>query len=387
VGTCISKEEKIDMRPLKSANPDKLLEEGLSDRVYPGAVLLVVHRGKRVFFRAVGHAALEPRPILMKMGTIFDLASLTKPLATTLAMMKLVEQERVNLEDTLEGLLPGQVSEDKRAITPRLLLSHASGMADWQPFYSRLDAVPPGQRKQQVREWIMDIPLVSSPGSEALYSDLGFMVLEWIIELKTGKNLNELLLDQWYGPLGLRNLFLYEQTRPPHLEKTAFAATEFCRRRNRILQGEVHDENAYAVGGYAGHAGLFGTAEDVSGIAGFLLECYLGMRKGLLQPDTVRAFFTRQGEPEDTTWALGWDTPSRSGSSAGDCFSEKSVGHLGFTGTSLWMDLERQLLVIFLTNRVHPSSENEKIKAFRPRIHNRVMEMLGFGKRRGEANG
>jgi CubicO group peptidase (beta-lactamase class C family) len=375
------------MRPLKSANPDRLLEEGLSDRVYPGAVLLVAHRGKRVLFRAVGHAALEPHRIPMQKGTIFDLASLTKPLATTLAMMTLVEQGGVNLEDTLGGLLPGRVPEDKRAITPRKLLSHASGMADWQPFYSGLDAVPPDQRKRQVRDWIMDIPLVSSPGSESLYSDLGFMVLEWIIELKTGKNLNEFLLDQWYGPLGLKNLFLYEQARSPYLEKTAFAATEFCARRNRVLQGEVQDENAYAVGGYAGHAGLFGTAEDVSGIAGFLLQCYLGIRKDLLQPATVRAFFTRQGEPEDTTWALGWDTPSPSGSSAGDCFSEKSVGHLGFTGTSLWMDLEKQVSVIFLTNRVHPSRENEKIKAFRPRIHNGVMEMLGFGKRRGGTNG
>jgi serine-type D-Ala-D-Ala carboxypeptidase len=375
------------MQALKSENLDRLLAKGVSDHVYPGAVLLVVHKGKRVFFRAVGHAALEPRLIPMKVGTIFDLASLTKPLATTLAMMRLVEQGGVSLEDTLGELLPGQVPEDKRMITPRLLLSHASGMADWHPFYSRLDTAPPGQRKQQVRDRIMAVPLASSPGSQALYSDLGFMVLEWIIELATGKKLDEFLLDQWYGPLGLEDMFLYEQARPRHLDKKAFAATEFCPRRNRILQGEVHDENAYAMGGYAGHAGLFGTAEDVSSIADFLLQCYHGIRKDILQPDTVRTFFTRQREPQDTTWALGWDTPSRSGSSAGDCFSEKSVGHLGFTGTSLWMDLERQVLVVFLTNRVHPSHENEKIKAFRPRIHNCVMEMLGLEKRRGETHG
>jgi serine-type D-Ala-D-Ala carboxypeptidase len=375
------------MQPLKSADLDILLKEGVTERVYPGAVLLVIHQGETVFFRAVGRAALEPHPVSMKRETIFDLASLTKPLATTLAMMKLVDQGRVDLDEPIGEFLPVQIPGDKQEITPRLLLSHASGLSDWEPFYSRLEGVSPDLRKQQVRDWIMASPLVSSPGNKALYSDLGFMLLEWIIEQQAGIPLDEFLERHFFGPLESRTLFLYDKAHPFHLKKSAFAATEFCSRRNRLLQGEVHDENAYAMGGYAGHAGLFGTAQDVSRIGDFLLQSYLGTDQEWLQPGTVRAFFARQKNPEDTTWALGWDTPSPSGSSSGIYFSEKSVGHLGFTGTSVWIDLEEQVIVVFLTNRVHPSRENERIKAFRPRLHDGVMEACGFRGHGGETHG
>jgi len=368
------------VRTMKKEELDILLDEGLTAGVYPGAVLLVVYRGKEVFFEAVGNAAVHPRLVPMKRETVFDLASLTKPLATTLAMMKLVDQGRINLDESIRELLPGVDGKDKQGITPRLLLSHASGLRDWEPFYFRLNHVSFDQRKQKVRKWIVDSSLVFSPGSKALYSDLGFILLEWIIERKTGMLLDHFLHEQLYGPLGRSGLFLYDTTRPVSLEKTAFAATEFCPWRKKILQGEVHDENAYAMGGYAGHAGLFGTAADVGNIGSFLLRCYNGSGEEVLHPDTVRTFFTPQRNPEDSTWALGWDTPSRSGSSTGSFFSEKSVGHLGFTGTSLWMDLEKQVMVILLTNRIHPSRENEKIKVFRPRLHDRVMEILGCGR-------
>ncbi len=363
---------------MKKEKLDILLEEGVTTGVYPGAVLLIGSQGETVFFRAVGNAVLKPQPVPMKRETIFDLASLTKPLATTVAMMKLVDQGDIDLDEPIRGLLPGVGGKDKQGMTPRLLLSHASGLRDWEAFYCRLNEVPREQRKQRVREWIVDSPLVFSPGSRALYSDLGFMLLEWIIEQKTGRDLDQFLREELYGPLGL-GLFFCDLSSPVHLDKTAFAATEFCPWRKRILLGEVHDENACAVGGYAGHAGLFGTAADVGNIGGFLLRCYNGSQGEMLRPDTVQTFFSRQRNPEDTTWALGWDTPSRSGSSAGSFFSEKSVGHLGFTGTSLWMDLEKQVMVILLTNRIHPSRENEKIKVFRPRLHDLVMEMLGFG--------
>jgi serine-type D-Ala-D-Ala carboxypeptidase len=355
-----------------------LLETGLSEGVFPGAVLLVAKQDNVVFFRAAGHAVLTPKAFPMRKETIFDLASLTKPLATTLAMMKLVEAGRVDLDEPITNILGKVVPEDKQTITPRLLLSHASGLPDWEPFFTRLEGIPPGERKQTVRDWVLKTPLTSVPGKEGRYSDLGFMVLEWIIEKHSGLLINRFVREQFYGPLGLEHTFFYERESRAPFGPEKFAATEGCPWRKTVLQGRVHDENAYAMGGYSGHAGLFGTARDVFEITRFLFATYLGKGPGLLAPETVRAFFTKQGNPKQSTWALGWDTPSRENSSAGKYFSEKSVGHLGFTGTSLWMDLEKGVVVIFFTNRIHPTRENEKIRAFRPRLHDRVMEVLGL---------
>jgi len=366
---------------MKTKDPTKLkllLENGLSEGVYPGAVLLVAQQGKRVFFRAAGHAVLTPHTVPMKKETIFDLASLTKPLGTTLAMMKLVEEEKVKLDEPISHILGGVVPTDKQAITPRLLLSHASGLPDWEPFFSRLDDIPPDERKKTVRDWILKIPLTGTPGHETRYSDLGFMLLEWIVEKRSGLLLNRFLEGQFYGPLGLKHTFFYDRQTQTPFGHEEFAATESCPWRKIILQGMVHDENAYAMGGYSGHAGLFGTARDVWEMAHFLVATYLGERQDLLSSETVRTFFTQQENPKNTTWALGWDTPSRKNSTAGHYFSEKSVGHLGFTGTSLWMDLEKRVVVIFFTNRLHPTRENEKIRAFRPRLHDQVMEALGL---------
>jgi len=155
-----------------------------------------------------------------------------------------------------------------------------------------------------------------------------------------------------------------------------FAATEDCPWRKRVLQGEVHDDNAWTLGGYSGHAGLFSTAEDIYVMANMLREHYLGKRKDFLRPETVREFFRRQDVVKGSDWALGWDTRSLEGSSAGKYFSRDSVGHTGFTGTSIWMDLEKDVIAILLTNRVHPKRDNDKIKQFRPVFHDTVMEEL-----------
>ena len=158
-----------------------------------------------------------------------------------------------------------------------------------------------------------------------------------------------------------------------------FAATEDCPWRKRVIQGEVGDENAHALGGHSGHAGLFGTAEEVHVIVNMLREHYRGKRSDLFRPETVREFFRRQDIAEGSDWALGWDTRALEGSSAGRHFSRESVGHTGFTGTSVWMDLEKDVAAILLTNRVHPTRSNDRIKAFRPRIHDLIMEELGGG--------
>lgn len=353
-----------------------LLEKGAGQGVFPGAELLVAKGNEIVFQDATGYRALFPERHPMEKDTIFDLASLTKPLATTLALMKLVDSGKLDLDQPLTTLLPERLSDDKGAITSRLLLCHSAGFADWKPFYLDLVNYEPGKRKKILRDRILQDPLVYLPGEKVLYSDLGFMILEWIIEKASGMTLPRYLERHYYGPLSLQNTFFNEGNRQSQNPTHAFAATEECPWRNKVIQGEVHDENAHALGGYSGHAGLFGMAEEVYRVVNLLKDHYLGKRQDYLNPKTVRTFFTRQDKVDGSTWALGWDTPSPEDSSSGRYFSGNSVGHLGFTGTSIWMDLEKDVVVILLTNRIHPRRDNTKIRAFRPQIHDLIMKEL-----------
>jgi CubicO group peptidase (beta-lactamase class C family) len=310
----------------------------------------------------------------MKLDAIFDLASLTKPLATTLALMKLVDGGRVGLDQPLSELLPLPL-ENKADLTPRLILSHSAGFTAWRPFYLDLEKYPQQERKERLRRMVMDEPLACEPGQGTIYSDLGFMVLEWVIEKAAERDMAAYLDEEFYRRLDLERTFFVRFRR----NTSRFAATEACPWRKRIIRGEVHDENAFALGGYSGHAGLFGTAEEVYGIANCLREHYRGERDDFLKVETVREFFRRQEQCERCTWALGWDTPSPEKSSAGRHFSRNSVGHLGFTGASVWMDLDKDVVIVLLTNRIHPTRKNEKIKRFRPELHDAVMEEMGMG--------
>jgi serine-type D-Ala-D-Ala carboxypeptidase len=345
--------------------------------------------GQILFFEAVGNRSSVPYPSAMKKDTIFDLASLSKPLSTTLAVMKLVDEGRVGLDQHLSELLPSSNLGDKRGLTPRLLLSHSAGLVDWKPFYEKLLDYLLDDRKTLLRQWIIEEPFAYEPGKGSLYSDLGFMLLEWVIEERAGENLPQFVQRHFYGPLGLkRTLFLGtseigNSPRPLFMKmgsisREGFAATEDCPWRKRVLQGEVHDDNAWALGGYSGHAGLFSDAEGVYAIASMLREHYFGMRRDFFRPETVREFFKRQDIVKGSDWALGWDTPAIEGSSAGKYFSRTSVGHTGFTGTSIWMDLEKDVIAILLTNRVHPKRDHDKMKRFRPVIHDAIMEELGL---------
>ncbi len=227
-----------------------------------------------------------------------------------------------------------------------------------------------------VRRMIMEDPLYKRPKTLSLYSDLGFMILEWIIEIVAGQDLSSFLEATFYQPLGLKNLYLDHINIDAVNEKESYAATEHCPWRKEIIQGHVHDENAYALGGYSGHAGLFGTAQDIFTLTTPLVNIYHGYKSGLLKSKTVRTFLSRQGIVPGSTWALGWDTPSKNNSTSGHYFSSNSIGHTGFTGTSIWIDLEKNITVIFLTNRIHPTRSNEKIKEFRPELHNLIMQEL-----------
>jgi CubicO group peptidase (beta-lactamase class C family) len=354
----------------------EILKRGLKEKVYPGAVLLTAQEKNIVFFDTVGDRSLRPQPLPMEKETRFDLASLTKPLATTLAAMKLEEDNLLDLDEPISSLIEPFPWRDKADITPRLLLNHSSGLPDWKPYYLELIKLPIKERKPAVRRLIMEESLHEASQTVSLYSDLGFIVLEWIIEIMTGNNLSSFLSTNFYQPLGLKNLHLDTVTREPMNEKGLYAATEHCPWRKEIMQGHVHDENAYALGGYSGHAGLFGTAHDIFTLTTTLVNIYHGYNLGLLKSKTVRTFLSRQEMVPGSTWALGWDMPSKNNSSSGNYFSPNSIGHTGFTGTSIWIDLKKNITVIFLTNRIHPSRSNEKIKEFRPELHNLIMREL-----------
>lgn len=349
----------------------ELMQCGVDERVFPGGVLLVARHGKALFFEAFGRACLLPeRP--MTTDTVFDLASLTKPLATTVAVMILVQQEKLNLDQTLASTIPTLGGTDKRQITIRQFLSHTSGLPDYRPYYKRLIKLASSDRKARLRDLLVGENLIHRPGLVSLYSDLGYMVLEWVVEDASERKLDDFVRDSVYQPLELRHLFFIPLDKGKPREKQHFAATEHCPWRDKTLNGEVHDENAYALGGVAGHAGLFGTAKDVYGLLEELLNACTGRANtGLFHRDVVQTFFERHSDVG--SWALGFDTPSRPDSSSGHYFSDHSVGHLGFAGTSFWMDLSKGLIVILLTNRIHPSRQNERIKTFRPLLHDTVM--------------
>ena len=350
---------------------EHIMQQAITDKVFPGAVLLVSQNGNLVFHDAFGFRDLFVNPP-MTTDTIFDLASLTKPLATALAMMVLVQQKKIGLDQNLGDVLTAFSQDPKASIKIKHLLYHNSGLADYRAFYKKIAHLPFEKRKTALRKLLVQEPLVHPIGSRVVYSDIGFMILEWLIEEICGKRLDRFVTEVIYGPLGLENLFFID-LKADH-QPGVFAATEQCPWRRKLLCGQVHDENAYVVGGVQGHAGLFGKASDVHLLLSHLLSSYHGRPPTpLFHPEMVQLFFQRWA---DSDKALGFDTPSLNDSSSGKFFSPQSVGHLGFTGTSFWMDLDRSIIVIMLTNRIHPNRENEAIKGFRPQLHDAVMQHL-----------
>jgi CubicO group peptidase (beta-lactamase class C family) len=346
------------------------MKGAVTDGVFPGGVVLAAKNDSLLFFEAYGWANLfAKRPV--NRDTVFDLASLTKPLATTLAVLKLVQNYGLDLEQTMGSLLAPFQNTDKARITIRQLLAHTSGLPAYQPYYRKLTAIRMAERKHALRTLLVEAPLMAPAGKAAIYSDLGFMLLNWVVEVVAGKRLDTFLKERIYGPLGIEDLFFVDVDSAP--VKGAFAATENCPWRNCVVEGVVHDENAFALGGVEGHAGLFGTARAVYQLVTILLHIYRGESTAdVFDGRLIRSFFSRQ---KTANRALGFDMPSPRGSSSGRFFSNHTVGHLGFTGTSFWMDLECSAIVILLTNRIHPTRDNEKIKEFRPRLHDAIMTM------------
>jgi len=350
---------------------DKLMKEAVEDDVFPGGVLLVSRKNSILFFKAYGFSNVFSGTKMTR-DTIFDLASLTKPLATTLAIAWLVQQDMLALEDTLGSILPQFDKTEKAEIQIRHLLCHNSGLPDYRPYYQTLREIPIENREKALLNLLLRESLSRSIGKAVEYSDLGFMILKRIAESTSGQPLDRIVTEHVYEPLGLQTLFFAGCNVPP--ARARFAATEICPWRKALLEGVVHDDNAYVMGGVEGHAGLFGTAAEVNTLLSILLVSFQGRAPiHIFKKDLLHLFFRRQ---QGSNRALGFDMPSQPDSSSGKYFSERSVGHLGFTGTSFWMDLESTITVILLTNRVHPSRDNIKIRAFRPKLHNTVMETI-----------
>lgn len=351
-----------------------LMRKGLRDGVFPGAVLLAGQGDRPVLFEAFGRADIFSNTPMTR-RTVFDLASLTKPLATALAVARLVDAGVLDLDRPAADWLPGLSGSDKAGITVRQLLCHRSGLPAHRRFYMTLASMPVGMRRDAVLDLLLAMPLEAPPGTATVYSDLGFMLLCRLIERAAGARLDAFLADQVYGPMGIDELFfipLDAGCRPVR----PFAATELCPLRCRLLSGEVHDDNAWFTGGVDGHAGLFGTAEAVFALLRRLVAEAAGRAADPVFSTRILAEIF-SGNQKDH-FSLGFDRPAAEKSSAGRYFSRASVGHLGFTGVSFWLNPGVDVTVILLTNRVHPYRWHNRLIEFRPRIHDAIMEHFGI---------
>ncbi len=363
-----------------------LLREASRKRVCPGAVVCASRKGVVRYDHAVGYACLYPVPLPLVAQAIFDVASLTKAVATTSSIMLLIDAGELELDQKVSGFFPSFKQAGKTNITVRHLLNHCSGMPAHVEFFKELVAlrqdgggpVPGPEAVDWVIQQIANVD-VAPPETKSVYSDLGFIVLGRLVEKIVGQSLDTFCVEQVFRPLGMEDTFFLPLTddalRRKRLRGRQVVSTEQCPWRGRLLQGEVHDDNCYAMGGVAGHAGLFSTTNDLHRYAQTVLRCAKG-EFNFFTPAVIQEFWRKQDLVEGASWALGWDTPSPEGSQAGSLFSRNSVGHLGFTGCSLWIDRDDEQIAILLTNRVHPSRENPGITKLRPVVHNVLHGLL-----------
>lgn len=343
----------------------RLVEEFVQERNASAAVALVHHKGRQYGPVAFGHTAFFPDAPAVTKDTIFDIASLTKVVGTTTITLMLLEDGLFDLRTELGDLL-GDVPRDKASITMEHLLSHTSGLPAWVPLY--INAKEP----RDVIEQVLACPLEYTPGSQVVYSCLGFILLTHIIQTLTGLSLDALVKERVIQPLQM------DDTRynPPKDVHPRVAYTEWCPRSKQFLRGTVHDENAQAMNGISGNAGLFSTAEDLSKFARMILD---GGRTGgqvLLSQATLALLENCYTKGLNDRRTLGWMLYNQPGSSGGELMSDSAIGHTGFTGTSLWIDKAQDLFVVLLTNRVHPVRTNEAVFRLRREFHTAVVAEL-----------
>ena len=355
----------------------RYLEDAVGQGRIPGAQVHVSRRGQVVWHEALGAARVDPVPHPLSLATRFDVASLTKALSTATLAALLVGEGQLGLDERLSDFYPATKGTARGRITVRHLLAHASGLPAYRPYYLELGEADAATARTAIVHRILAEPLASSPGARQCYSDLDFILLGEMLVHRLGIPLEKAFDQRIAHPLALGAGFRrVEGGGQDAADSSEFAATEHCPWRKQTLCGAVHDDHAWLMGGAAGHAGLFATAAEVNAVTAQWLAAWHG-RDSLLAPDVVRRFWERfDREDPAQTWALGWDTPSPAGSTAGTLFSTPSVGHLGFTGTSVWVDIPREIIVVLLTNRIHPTRDNLVMKTFRPAFHEQVMRAL-----------
>jgi len=355
----------------------KFVQQRIVEDHFPGAVFIVYRKGQGVVKSAQGLAVVRPKSVPMKSDTIFDLSSLTKPLTTALLAVLMAKQKTIRLEDEVGSFLPELSDSPKRELTLIDLLTHRAGFPDWLPLYLF------GNTMVDYLHYLNQIPLLYPPRKRVVYSCIGYIILGEILSRVAGVGLDELALQLIIRPLKLtRTMF-----RPPSSLKEEIAATEDSNRYERervreygidykgwrevVVWGEVHDQNAFSLGGIGGNAGLFSSADDLLRLATQLLP------EGEFLPSPYRELFYRNFTPgleEDR--AIGWQLACTPGCSAGDHLHPTSIGHTGFTGTSLWIDPQTRTIYILLTNRIHPHYRGENMNQLRRDFHRLASQLF-----------
>lgn len=354
---------------------DSLLESAVHERAFPGASYGVFFRGQRLAVASRGRFTYQPESARTQPDTVFDMASVSKVMATTAMAMLLWQRGQLDLDEPVGARVPEflQPSEKvaglqsaRQTITVRMLLTHCSGLPAYAPLYETCRSA------SMLLNACIQMPLEAPPETRAVYSDIGFIVLGHLLETIAGERLDVYCSREIFGPLEMSSTMYC----PPDRLKPSIPPTGVGDGlRPGVLQGEVNDGNCWMLGGVSGHAGVFSNVPDILRFA----ECILGKGGILFRPETIAQFTTRQQVPVATEWALGWDTPTVA-SSSGQFFSAHSVGHLGYTGTSLWIDFDKKLAVVLLTNRTYPdgiqAGASKKIQRVRPLFHDAVVQAL-----------
>ena len=347
-----------------------ILDRAVSDEAFPGGVLAVgLHN--QLIVHPFGHLSYAAKSPAVKSNTIYDVASLTKPIVTTTAIMLLVAENQIDLDAPISRYLPESRSAANpdwlHKITIRELLLHTSGLPAHRDFFKSV------RTPAELRKLLYSEPLASAPGTKIEYSDLGFIILGDIVERLTGMTLDRYARENIFDPLGMNDSYF----NPPRTLRARIAPTQNdTAYRKRQLHGEVDDSNAFALGGIAGHAGLFSTAGNVAAFAQMMLNGGIYAQNRVL-PRAIVSQFTERVSVGDSARTLGWDVPTGD-SSSGHYFSSQTYGHNGFTGTSIWIDPQNDLFVILLTNRVNPTPANDKIRTVRPALHDTILQALGL---------
>ncbi len=340
-----------------------VLSDAIAQRAFPAASIAVTSHRKLVALKALGRFNFDPDSPQVSTTSVFDLASVSKGAATTSMAIILYQRGLLDLEAPVAAIVPEFAEGDprRREVTVHMLLAHSSGLPAYEKLFLKANT------KTELLAAAFSTPLTADPGTRAEYSDIGFITLGVALERIADETLDRFCQRELFGPLGMAHTAYnppaaWRHSIPPTADDRCF--------RHRIIQGEVQDENASVLDGVAGHAGLFATAEDLATFAHAMLQGGRPVRR-----ETLALFTRREASPAGTSRALGWDTPS-SPSQSGKYFSAGSFGHLGYTGTSLWIDPRRQLSITLLTNRTWPDCNNPAIKDVRPRFHDAVVEAL-----------